>query len=290
MRDRGVTAFACLLAAVVLSAVPGLWGQEPPATPAASPASNSGRSLIVGHAFTAMKYARRVRVLPDDRLRFVRNERYPTRIGRDKEGRLMMQIIHTNDLPAACDRPDLQVPPVCPGWGAFVIDPVEHTVAHWVEGEIAGKAVADFPLTEARLEEVAGDTSSLPDVKPDCSEDDGEVTEADLGDKTLEGIRVHGVRSTLRYEATQDGRPVYRLRIHEVWTSEEMQLIVRVIDGDPKGEETVWDFEDVSLDPDPSLFRPPDAYQPPNGYGTHHNRTDFGTAEDFEALQSWFAK
>ncbi len=246
--------------------------------------------LITGHPFTAIKYAHRVKVLPDGKLRFIRNERYPTRIARDAYGRLMMQVIHSDDLLPECDRLAMLVPPVCPVWGVFVIDPVAHTVTHWLEGERAGKAAADFPLTHSRLEEAADASSSLPALEPDFSEEDGEVSTVDLGDSIIEGTRVHGVRSTLRYDANHDGRTVHRERVHEAWTSEEMQLIVRVIEGDPKGEETVWGLENISLAPEASLFHVPDAYRLPNAYGTHHNESDSGCAKDFEDPKSWFAE
>ncbi len=246
--------------------------------------------LITGQPFTAIKYARRVKVLPDGKLQFIRNERYPTRIARDADGRLMMQVIPTVDLFPECDHLDLLVPPVCPDWNVFVIDPVAHTVTHWVEGERAGKGAADFPLTESRLQEAAAATSMLPALEPDFTKEDGAVSTADLGDRAIEGVLVHGARWTLRYDTNQDGQTVHRKRIHEVWTSQEMQLIVRVVDGDPNGEETVWGLEKISLAPDASLFHSPDAYRPPDGYGTHHNKSDSLCWKDFEDLKSWFAQ
>jgi hypothetical protein len=288
MNNAPVRAFTRLIAAIVFLAVPHSWAQEASAASAENATSDSSPAIVVGHSFTAVKYARRVRVAQDGKLQFLHNERYPTRIARDGEGRLMMQVIHSDDLSPDCDRLDLRVPPVCPVWGIFVIDPVAHTVTHWLDGERAGKGAAEFPLTAARLEEVAADTSSLPALQPDFTEEDGEVTRTDLGERTMEGIGVSGVRWTLRYEANQDGQTVHRQRIHEVWTSQEMQLIVRVIDGDPKGEETVWGLENLSIRPDPSLFRPPDALSSPGGYGIYRNKTDRGCSLDFEDLKSWF--
>jgi hypothetical protein len=244
--------------------------------------------LITGHPFSATKYARREKVLPDGKLQFIRNERYPTRIARDADRRLMMQVVPTDGLFPECDRLDLLIPPVCPDWKVLVIDPVTHTVTHWLEGERAAPEVADFPLTESRLQDAAAATSKLPALDPDFSEADGEVSTADLGDRTIEGVRVHGMRWTLRYDITQDGHTVHRTRIREVWTSQEMQLIVRVIDGNPDGEETVWGLENVSFPPDAMLFHSPDIYRAPDGYGTHHNKSDPGM--DFEDLKSWFAE
>ncbi len=225
---------ARLAGIVAFLSLPGL---SPAAAQGATAATvGSGQALLItGHPFTAIKYARRVRVLPDGKLQFIRNERYPARIARDADGRLMMQVNPSDDLLHECGRLDLPVPPVCPDWRVFVIDPVAHTVTHWLEGERAGKNAADFPLTESRLQEAAAATSMLPALEPDFTEEDGDASTADLGDRTIEGVRVHGVRWTLRYDTTQDGQTVHHKRIHEVWTSQEMQLIVRVIDGDPRG-------------------------------------------------------
>ena len=151
----------------------------------------------------------------------------------------MMQVIDSGNLEPECDRFDLPAPPLCPGWGVFVIDPVAHMIAHWTAGELSSRAAIDFPLTPARLEEAAELTSTLPALGPDFTDEDGKISTADLGEKDIEGLPAHGMRWTLRYDANQNGRVVQRTRIHEVWTSAEMQLIVRVTDGDPSGEETV---------------------------------------------------
>jgi hypothetical protein len=175
----------------------------------------------------------------------------------------------------------------------FVIDPVAHTVAHWPEGERAGHAAVDFPLTEARLEQAADLTTALPGLGPDFTDEDGKVSTVDLGDRKIEGVAAHGVRWTLLYDANQDGKTMQRTRIHEVWTSAEMQLIVRVIDGDPSGEESIWGLEKISLEPDPALFQPPDGYE--MEHRTPAQLLRWGVSgdlfeHDFEHLKSWFAK
>jgi hypothetical protein len=287
MRVAGIGSLVGLVAAL---AAPGL---SYVASQNASNASVSGAipQLITGHPFTAIKYATRVRVLPNQKLQFIRNERYPTRIARDADGRLMMQVqsIQSDHLFfPECDRLDMPVPPACPVWRVFVIDPVAHSVTHWGEGENAPKSAVTFPLTQARLDEAADATSALLALEPDFSLEDGEVDKVDLGDEILEGIPVHGVRWTARRGVNEDGHTVYRVRIHEVWTSKEMQLIMLVIDGDPNGEEKIWGLEKISLAPDASLFRPPD------GYGTHHetnpDRYRLLGVDDFEDLKSWFAQ
>ncbi|MGH9606222.1 MAG: hypothetical protein ACRD3N_11055 [Terracidiphilus sp.] len=259
------------------------WGQGPAAANGVSNSQDNRAALVVGHPFSAIKYAREVKALPDGKVQFLSNERYPVRIARDADGRLMMQVIYSDDLQPECDHLEMPVPPVCPAWSIFVIDPVAHTVAHWVEGELGAHVWIDFPLSEARLEEAARDTGELPDLAPVFSDQDGKVSEVDLGDRSIEGIQAHGVRWTLRYGANQDGKTVWRTRIHEVWASPEMKLIVRVVDGDPHGVETVWGLKKISLSPDPALF------QPPADYAIQHSKTDWGVY-DFRYLESWFSK
>ncbi len=283
---------SCLLSSLIMAMAlvrnPCLPAQDATATTV----GGGQAQLIIGHPFTAIKYARRVKVLPDGKLQFIRNQRYPIRIARDNDGRLMMQMIHSDDLLSECDRLDLPVPPVCPSWGVFVIDPVAHTVAHWVEGELGAHSAVDFPLSPQRLQEASDQTFSLPALGPDFTEEDGKMHTFDLGDRDIEGIQAHGVRWTLDYDANdQAGRTVHRTRIHEVWTSAEMQLIVRVIDGDPNGEDTIWGLEKISLAPDAALFRPPDGYEMQHRMSAQWaGRVDQFVHQDFEFLHEWFAE
>jgi len=246
--------------------------------------TNAASVPLVGHPFSATKYAWQVKLLPSGKTQFIRNERYPTNIARDADGRIMMQRIPTKDLLPECDHLDRLVPPVCPVWGVFVIDPVAHTLTHWLEGERGMHSAVEFPLTQAHLEETARETGELPSVPPEFTEADGKVTTTDLGDKMIEGIQAHGVRSTLQFAKEDSGQNINLTRIHEVWTAPEMKLVVRVIDGDPNGLETFWGLEKVLLAPNPSLF------QPPADYKKGHEHSDEGTMIDFEYLHTWFSK
>ncbi len=276
--------------AITVAMIPLLfWTNSPTAaqertTSAADSNVSGGADLVTGHPFSAIKYARQVKILPDGKQQFIRNERYPSRIARDEEGRIAMQKVLTDHLQPECDHLEQRIPTICPSWGVFVIDPVARTIAHWPEGELADHVAIDFPLSEPRLEQAAHATAELPEVPPDFSDEDGEVSTADLGEKMIEGIMAQGVRSTLRYRKTESGASINLTRIHEVWTAPAMKLIVRVIDGDPSGIETVWGLEEISLSPDPSLFKPPIDYE------RQHWNSDKGATQDFEYLESWFAK
>jgi hypothetical protein len=283
---------ACLnliigLIAVIVSSnllIPCVSAQDSLDAQQANGSSNGGATFLTGHPFSAIKYARRVRVFPDGKQQFLVNERYPIQIARDTDGRLMVQEIGPDDLGPECDRLGMLTPPVCPVWGITLVDPIAQSATHWLEGEIAAHAAVQTPVSQGWLDQAARFTSELPDLAPDFSTEDGKVTITDLGDKEVDGIIAHGTRTTLRYEKVESGTTTYRYRIHEVWTSAEMKLIVRVVDGDPNGEETVWGLEKIKLQPDPSLF------QPPQNYEVQHHNAEPAFEHDLQYFESWFAK
>lgn len=254
------------------------WGQKELAA-TRSQASEGVTGAIPDRPFSATKYAMRVRVLPDGKLRFLGNERYPTKIARDAQGRIMMQTVDPEELSPECDELRLLSPPPCPSWTVFVIDPVAHTVAHWTEGERAAHIVVDMPISDSNLEQAIRSTSNLPAPLAGFSTDEGDVKTVDFGSRVIDGVVAHGVRTIL------ENRASHRLtRIHEVWIAAEMNLIVRVVDGDPNGTETVWGLKKVSLHPDPALFSAPE------GYERQHQVSDVWAMHDFEHLQTWFEK
>ena len=86
------------------------------------------------------------------------------------------------DVSSECDRPTMRVPPPCPAWNVFVIDPSSQLVTHWPEGEVAAHVVVDMPLSEEQLESAARLTSEMPNVDPDIEADAVNVSK----EKTLE--------------------------------------------------------------------------------------------------------
>lgn len=169
MRKTAICLLVSIILAIALSGKPCLRAQD---TQAIAPGGKASLPLV-GHPFSAVKFARRVRVHQGGKQQFLRNERYPSRIARDADGRLMMQVIDSDALPAECDRLDIRVPPPCPSWSVFVVDPVAHTMAHWPEGEFGAHVAVDFPLVPERLEEAVELTSTLPALGPDSTEEDG---------------------------------------------------------------------------------------------------------------------
>lgn len=243
-----------------------------------------GPAWLVGHPFSAIKYAWHVRVLPDGKQQFIRNDRYPIQIARDATGKLRMQEIDDNDLDPDCDQPTKMVPPPCPAWTVFVVDPGAHTVSHWPEGEFAAHVALAMPLSQSNLERTIRSTSELPEVPAEVDSDASRVSTTNLGRKLIDGVTAVGVRTTVVYPVGHSGNKAPLTRIHEVWVSPDLKLIVRVVDGDPQGIETVSGLREISLHPDPSLF------QAPPGYEMQHQVSDVWAEHDFDSLESWFAK
>jgi hypothetical protein len=274
----------CVVAPLAIGTLLDARTQDSAGTAAAPNGDDGALGFVAGHPFAATKFARRVRVSPDGKEQFISNERYPIRIARDESGRVMMQRIETESLPE-CDKLELREPPPCPVWGIFVIDPAARTDTHWLEGERAYHGAVTIPLSQAQLEEAGRVTSDVPDVPPDVDTDASSVTTTDLGDKSIDGISAHGVRTTVIYPAGHAANKAPITWIHEVWTASELKLIVRVVEGDPHGEETVWGVEKVSLRPDLALF------QPPSDYELEHRKSPGPwSGHDFEQLKTWFAK
>jgi len=71
--------------------------------------------------------------------------------------------------------------------------------------------------------------------------------------------------------------------IHEVWMSEDMRLVIKVIDGDPGNVERISGLEHISLDPDSSLFAIPEGYNV-----QHRNTVGEYAGNDLTAMAGWF--
>jgi hypothetical protein len=280
MKDLSISILGTL--AIAMVCVPFAAGQE-----GQEAATESGGNLVkapvVANAFSATKYARLVKVLPDGKQHFIRSERYPTKIARAADGRIMMQSVG-DDVLSECDRPTMRFPPPCPSWSVFVIDPNSRLVTHWPDGEFAAHIAIDFPLSQERFDLAARLTSEMPNLEPNPDTDAANVRKEDLGDRAIDGILAHGVRTTITYPVGHEGSKIPTYLIHELWIAPEMNLIIRVIDGDPYGLERIWGLEKISLQPDPSLFLPP------NGYEMQHSKATWGPDVDFEELESWFKK
>jgi hypothetical protein len=207
-------------------------------------------TVVEGAAFSAVTYKRTVRVQPDGK-RIVVAEGHRMLVARDAAGRIFMEGVDAGDNGDDCDLPSLGKLPTCDYWELLLFDPKSKVMWDWSDGEIADKVqMGLWDLRDDLMADVVRETSVLERPNPPESG----VTIQDLGEKSFGGIAARGVRTTVE-QNEPDGSP--GVRIHEVWTSVKMRLVLKTIDGDPKGEETVSGLLKISLAPDPSLFRPP---------------------------------
>jgi len=268
----------------VVSAQSGAAQDNEPAAAAAPTDANPG--VVKGEPFSATKYSRRVKNLPDGKQQFLRNEHYPVKIARDSEGRVRIEIVELPNV--ECDKPEMLVPPPCPSWGVLVFDPISGTVTHWPEGEIGAHVSVTLIPSPSQIAEAEDSTSNLPAQSGMTAEDGAEMTTQSLGSKDIDGISAIGVRTTSVIAAGHFGSKDPIVRIHEVWTSAEMKLVVKIIDGDPNGDETISGLDHVSLAPGAALFQPPEGYEiqvrnEPKFLGT-------GLEGDLHQMAEWFVR
>jgi hypothetical protein len=227
---------------------------EPSDQPAAAAANSDTTNAIavVGKPFSAIKYSRTVKVLPDGKQQFIRNEQYPVQLARDSKGRVLLQTMHVQP---ECDQPESPKPPICPYWLLLIFDPAKQTMTHWVEGEFSGGGTVIIQMTPAQITEAAELTLNVHQNLNEPDAEDSSVTWKSLGQKEIEGVTATGVRTTTMHPPEYPGKTPTKT-IHEVWVSTEMKLVIRVIDGNPHGVETISGLEHLSQSPDPSLFIP----------------------------------
>jgi hypothetical protein len=90
----------------------------------------------------------------------------------------------------------------------------------------------------------------------------GDIKTEDLGVETMQGVSVHGVRTTRTIPAGQIGNDQPINIVTEVWTSPELQTIVYSKRSDPRMGEQVFQLTNIQRsEPDPSLFTIPSDFK-----------------------------
>jgi len=84
----------------------------------------------------------------------------------------------------------------------------------------------------------------------------------DLGTQFMEGLSVHGRRTTVTYPIGSLGNDREISNVTEIWSNTELGLMILQDRSDPRNGETITKLQNVSrAQPDPSLFQPPPDYQ-----------------------------
>ena len=99
--------------------------------------------------------------------------------------------------------------------------------------------------------------SSVPGAEPSPA-----ASAEDLGSQSMEGVQVHGKRTTLTIPAGAIGNDRPIAIVDERWYSPELQMNVMTKHSDPRMGETVFSVTNVNrAEPDASLFQLPPDYQ-----------------------------
>ena len=84
----------------------------------------------------------------------------------------------------------------------------------------------------------------------------------DLGTQTMEGLVVQGRRTTVTYPAGSMGNDRDITNVSEIWTNQELHLMILQVHSDPRNGETTTKIENLSrTQPDPNLFLPTPDYK-----------------------------
>ena len=84
----------------------------------------------------------------------------------------------------------------------------------------------------------------------------------DLGTDTIEGLAVHGTKTTTTFPAGSQGNDRPIIITNEIWTSQELKLPVFEKIADPRSGETITRLTNIEFsEPSADLFRVPADYQ-----------------------------
>lgn len=94
------------------------------------------------------------------------------------------------------------------------------------------------------------------------------ITEEDLGPHSLNGVVATGRRSTLTIPQGTIGNNRDIHVVNERWYSDDLQMLVKTVNSDPRFGEDTYELTSISRDePDPSLFQIPAGYTVLDGGG-----------------------
>jgi hypothetical protein len=141
----------------------------------------------------------------------------------------------------------------------FVSDPVAHTITTWMTGpKVENKAASVVKIPEERKQTVA----AVPVVATrESTRPQPVVTTEDLGVQTMQGLPVSDVKTTTIVPAGRSGNDAPITKTREVWTSQDLKLVMKEQWEDPRSGERTIELDDFSrAEPDAALFRAPKGY------------------------------
>jgi hypothetical protein len=198
---------------------------------------------VVGQPYSAVQVHQTQRKLADGTTISKKGHHF---VARDSQGRVRVEMRMANGKNG---EPDTVM--------VFVSDPVAHTITTWVSGpKIENKVASVVKVPADRKQEVAAQPRVVSDSRPQPV-----VKKEDLGTVMLQGLPVTDVRTTTIVPAGRSGNDAPITKTHEVWTSQDLKLVMKQQMEDPRTGVTIVELQDFSrAEPDPKLFRVPSGY------------------------------
>lgn len=238
---------ACVVGMAISAPLAG--AQSANETPGGEVLSNGGvihtlvAEPVTGEPYSAMQVHKRVRRLEDGTK--ISHQGYHF-VARDSAGRVRVEI---RTGKGQGGQPDSAM--------VFVSDPVAHTLTMW--------STAPDAKHVATMIKLSGDRKTpRPAVQPtkeDPSRPQPVVSTENLGTQMLNGLAVTDVKTTTVVPAGRSGNDAPITKSQEVWTSDEMKLVMKEEWTDPRsGVRTIELSQFSRTEPDAALFHAPKGY------------------------------
>lgn len=140
----------------------------------------------------------------------------------------------------------------------FVSDPVAHTLTTWSTAPEAKRVATVIKLSGEQT--MARRVERTP--KEDPSRPQPVITTENLGTQMLDGLAVTDVKTTTVVPAGRSHNDAPITKTREVWTSDEMKLVMKEQWTDPRSGVRTLELSQFSrVEPDAALFRVPKGYE-----------------------------
>jgi hypothetical protein len=203
---------------------------------------------VVGEPYSAVQVHGTVRTLADGSTVSHHGHHF---VARDAEGRVHVEVRMAEGQNG---EPDTVM--------VFVMDPVAHTITTWLSG--APNHAPNNKVATVFKIPAAENQAAAPPARPAPSESSRPqpvITTEDLGTQQIQGLEVSGKRTTTIVPVGRSGNSAPITKTHEIWTSADLQLVVKQEWNDPRSGKRTVELARISRTaPDPALFRVPPGY------------------------------
>lgn len=213
---------------------------------------------VAGSPFSGTEQRHTLQVLGDG-TRIERND--TSQISRDSEGRMRMETV-----PAGSDGRTMVTIQDPVAGVTYLLDPVQKTANKMPMPKVAGALPLLPPLPPPGgpvFISASGVGASARVVTMDASAGKAANAPADenLGAQTVNGLLAKGTRTTIDILAGQIGNDRAFQVVNERWYSDDLQMVVKSSNSDPRFGTTTYELTNVSrTEPDPILFQVPSDY------------------------------